>query len=471
MTVPSSFFGINIATTGLMAQQMAMSVAGHNIANANNPTYKRQLAMMGAGPAFPYAGVDGGSGVGQLGTGARVYSIDRQRDRFIEGQLLNSRQNLGRWETAKQALDQVVGIIGEPSDSGLGSMLDKFWNSWQDLGLNPENLAVRSNVLEYGSAVAGGLNNLYTQIEAVRQQQDMTIVDKVSDINRLAGELAAVNDQIQRALGAGNQPNDLLDQRDAILSDLSRIVDIQVSGEGGATDLVTIGGHALVEGSRSNKVATVLDDSAHRAVVWEADSSEVLIRGGELAGIQDTQRKAIPRYLETLDEIANTLISRINELHRDGYGLDDAEGSSPQRDFFAGTGARDIRVSSELLSDPRKIAAAWSSGAPGDGTLAQEIAKLRSVPTVGTSTINEVYQNLVASNASDASSTAHRLDAQTALHQQLLFQQQSVSGVSLDEEMADMVRFQQAYNASARVFTAMDEMLDTLVSRVGVVGR
>jgi flagellar hook-associated protein 1 FlgK len=359
-------------------------------------------------------------------------------------------------------VDQVVSIIGEPSDTGLSSQLDQFYNTWQQLGTNPEDTAVRNNLLQYGDSAAASLHRISGQIDQLRSDQGEILQDDVAQVNQLAKNLADLNHDIQSLRGAGQAPNDLLDQRDQILGQLSNLADIQVHGDGGSEDLITIGGHALVQGTQVSELATGTDADSQTTVVWKDDSSAAQINGGEIGGVLNIQNNVLPGYLDTLDQVAQGLISSVNALHKTGKGLDGTTG----QDFFTGTGARDIQVNPTVMNDPRKIAAS-ANGAVGDGTNAQAIAKTRSQPAINGATIKEAYTGLVTRNATDATNFGNNLDTQTALTQQLSIQQQSATGVSLDEEMTDMIRFQQGYNASARVLSTMDEMLDTLINRLG----
>jgi flagellar hook-associated protein 1 FlgK len=333
--------------------------------------------------------------------------------------------------------------------------------------MNPENVATRNNVLEYGSTVSRSLNQLYTQIEQVRNWQDDSIQSGVDDINRLASQLANVNDQIQRTLGAGQNPNDLQDQRDAILSELANIADIQVFGSGGAGDVVTLGGHVLIQGNSALQLKTEKDPIGHLQIKWASDSSDAQISSGSLGGVLDLQQNILPDYLKSLDDIAGALITRVNEIHSTGYGTDGSTGL----DFFTGTGARDIGVNSVLVADPKKVASATAAGSSGDGSIALAIANIKSEALLSGATLGDSYRTLVSKIGGDSSNASNMTDAQTSLQQQLLTQQQSISGVSIDEELTDMVRFQQAYNASARIMTVMDEMLGTIIQSMGVGGR
>jgi flagellar hook-associated protein 1 FlgK len=437
-----------------------MEVTGHNIANANNPDFKRQEAVMGARTPAPMTGE---ANVGPLGGGVDVTTIRRAQDSFIQNRLMDSQQNLGSWQAGKDALDQVDGILNEPGDKGLSHDLNQFWNAWQSVSVNPEDLTSRSSLAQAGSLVASSLNDLSSQISQIGSQQDQALQRNVDQVNSLAGQIASLNTQIQTVQATGNAPNDFLDQRDALLGKLSQLADIQVNGNGGAGDLISINGHMLVQGGQAETMKLGTNGSGQTAVLWSDDSSEAKITGGAIGGILTVQRDVLPGYKAALDEIAQGLISRINELHKSGYGLDKVSG----RDFFTGTGANDIQVSAEIVGDPRKIAAS-ADGSSGDGSVALALGKVKTEPILNGSPVGDAYDSLVAKIGADASHYSQQVENQTQVQRQLSLQQQSLTGVSLDEEMANMVRFQQAYAASARVLSATNEMIGTLIDRLGV---
>jgi flagellar hook-associated protein 1 FlgK len=441
---------------------MAMSVLGQNIANANNTTYKRQQVIMSG--SYLSVGNNGTTPQGFLGSGVQISSIRRLQDSFVDSQLLGSNQDLGKSQTSKNALDQVVSLVGEPSDTGISSALDKFWNAWQDLSGSPDSSASRNALVSAAQTVTSSMNNLYTKINALRTAQDQTVRSDVDTVNGLASQLASVNQQIQQAVGAGATPNDLLDKRDDLLSQLSSLTNVQIHGDGGANDVISISGHVLVQGARAEKLTTGTDASGHATVLWAEDSSAANITGGEIGGALDISNNVLPGYLTQLDTVANGLMSGVNALHETGYGLDGSTGTA----FFTGTGAGNITVNAAITANPSLIAAASAKSATGDGSLALSIAKLKSSALVGTSTVGEAYSTFVSKNATDDSNFADRVTVQTKIQQQLTTQQQSVSGVSVDEEMADMVKYQQSYNASARVLSTMNSMINTLMGQMGV---
>jgi flagellar hook-associated protein 1 FlgK len=456
--MPSTFHGLNVASSGLLAQQTALDVVGQNIANANTPDYTRQQAVLGARSSVP--STYGGNTV--LGDGAEVVTVRRIQDNFLNGQIRGTQSDLSFAQSGKDALDQVSAVFGEPSDTGLSSDLDQFWNSWQALSLQPDSASARGTVLQAGQAVADDLNRFSGQLTDIRDQQAASIQDGVGTINRLSKELADLDVQIEAARSTNGSPNELLDRRDGILKEMSQLANVQVSGTGGADDTVAIGGQILVHGGHAASLTATVGADGHMTFHQSENGQEVAITGGEIGAAVSLSEQKIPAYLDALNGIAKGLADRVNELHRSGKGLDGSTGN----DFFSGSTAADLKVSSDLLDQPSRLAAS-TSGAPGDGSLALALAGVKSEPQVGDASINEAHRSLVSTSAVDAVGFDHQVQTLTKVRQQLTTQQQSVSGVNMDEEMTDMIRFQQAYNANARVISVMNDMLGTLIDRMG----
>jgi flagellar hook-associated protein 1 len=293
-------------------------------------------------------------------------------------------------------------------------------------------------------------------------QQQTNLEGGVETVNRLAGELASLNREIENAASKGSPPNDLLDRRDALLQDLSRYAEIRVSGNGGATDVVTLGGHVLVQGDMAETLTLHSDAAGTMSLRWAGKDAEYTPESGELGAAFDLTSKTLPDTLSALDRIATGLSDRLNAVHRTGTGLDGGTG----RDFFVGTGARDLRLNPELTDRPDRLGAS-ATGARGDGSIALALARVKSEPGPDGIPLNDAYRAAVTRSATEAAGYTRQTDVQTQVQRQLTLRRDSVSGVNLDEEMTDMIKFQQAYAASARVLSTMDEMLDTLINRMG----
>ncbi|MDO8587056.1 MAG: flagellar hook-associated protein FlgK, partial [Armatimonadota bacterium] len=279
-----SFFGLQVALTGLRAQQQAMNVTAHNIANASTEGFHRQEAAL-----VPGAYISGGFamvGVGnpQLGTGVMVQRIKRVQSDYIDQQVRNAQNRLGSWDYRKEELAQIESILAEPGDLGLATTMDRFWNAWEELSASPESQSARISVVESGIALSERMRTLYQNLREMQSRADQDIVDNVAQVNRLAYEIANLNDQIKRSVANGFEPNDVLDRRDLLLDQLSRIAGVQISGASGGDLIVAISGRPLVQAGHVNEIGVTQDLSGWSQVVWTSDDSSVRVTGGQLLG-------------------------------------------------------------------------------------------------------------------------------------------------------------------------------------------
>src|SRR5665647_644658 len=222
----TTFMGLEIGKSAIMAHQTALNVTGHNIANANTPGYTRQVANLVTNRPWHTPMLTGNATVGQLGTGVDVADIQRLRDDFVDDQIRNENRTSGYWDTQQETFAKIEVILNEPSDDGLRSVMDNFWESWQDLSAHPESEAVRSVVAQRGMAVADAFNHTFRQLTDLRQDVNSNVKIKVDEINSMAVQIKDLNQQILSISIAGKQPNDLLDKRDLLLDKLSQLVDI-----------------------------------------------------------------------------------------------------------------------------------------------------------------------------------------------------------------------------------------------------
>ncbi len=458
----SYFSSINIAVSALRAQQYAMSVTGHNIANANTEGYRRQEPVFIAGdPLIAGAGIPT-VGAPKVGTGVQVETVQRAQTDFIDGQIRSSTQSLGLWNSKNESLQQVESFLSEPSDSGLSSTLNEFWNAWEDLAATPESQAPRAAVVNSGTTLADQIKKLHSDLVDVQTQANDTINTSVDDINRISHEIAKINSQIRSTSDGNFVTNDLLDRRDLLVEQLSQYAQIETHGDSGADMIVSIGGKALVQGDHAAELTTDIGTEGKTAVKWADDGSDVNFTGGSMNGLLDIRDNVVQGYITSLNSITQAIITNTNEIHSSGKGLDGRVG-----DFFTGTDASNISVADDLIAKPSSVAAS-ESGTSGDNTIAVQISNLRDSKVFGSETISDKYDAMVSSIASDADEAKLRSGTQDLSLKQLKTQRESVAGVSLDEEMANMIKFQQAYNASARILTTINEMIDTVVNRMGV---
>lgn len=462
--------GLNIALRSMLSHQIAIQVTEHNVANATTPGYRRQEAILSAAQPYTYPSLRGQVSPGQLGTGVVVDRIRQYNLEFFDDRYRKALSEGKGYEMQASLLKQVEATLSETSQDGLVAKLDAFWSGWQALSNDPTNMALRSDLLERADSVAEALNWRAQALVRLQQDQNLTILERVDEINALASQIANLNVEIITVKAAGNQPNDLYDQRDQMLNRLAEISGavgtIQDNGEA----LVTIGGHALVIGATTFKVAATSGNIAN--IYWEADGQPLNVVRGELQGLFNARDTIIPDLMSGLDNLASNLVNQVNSLHTSGYALD---GTTTNLNLFdpAGVTALSIRLSTDVAGQPQNIAAAETANAPGDGNLALRIAQIRdqAVMSGGQETINAFYTRQVANlgiqilradtYARDRSSVADSLNSL----------RESVVGVNLDEEAANLIKYQRAFQAATRMVSVIDEMLDRIINGMGIVGR
>jgi len=448
----STFMGLETALRGLLAQQRAIDVTGHNIANASTDGYSRQVADMVTTPALE----DGPTRL--IGTGVDVLQYTRVRDSFIDVQLRAQTMRKGYQQAQQDGLNQIELALNEPSDTGLSNLLSKYWSAWQNLANAPENMATRQALAQAAASLANGFNTLSTQITTVQTQTAQQQTSLVTQVNSIGSQIASLTSAITAAEQQGQQPNDLLDKRDLLLDQLSSFGNISVSQSAGTPGTlgsidVTFGGTALVAGATASTVTL---------------AGMTGLTSGQLAGL-GAVITAGTGYQTTLNQLAASLAQSTNTQHALGVDLNGNPGGA----FFTvttGSEAATIAVNPALLASPALIAASAAAGTPGDASNAIAIADLQNSPLVGGATLDTGYAQLVGQIGGDSQLAQQNLANASALVDSLTNRRASVSGVSLDEEMTNLLQFQRGYQASARALTAMDDMIDQLINRTGKVG-
>ncbi|MCL4533656.1 MAG: flagellar hook-associated protein FlgK [Bacteroidetes bacterium] len=464
-----AFSGLDIAYRALQAQQLAIDVVNHNIANVNTPGYSRQTARLGATSPPAVTSVNGDIIGSQMGTGVSVIDISRSRLGFVDYQVRNESQSLGQWEAMRDTLKQVEVVFNEPSDVGINSLMSKFWKAWQDVTNNPGDLGIRRALVEQADSLAIAFNRSYSQLSSIQKDLDRQISLGVDKVNQLGEQIAALNVSIAQAEITGQHANDLRDQRDVLLDDLSHLVRMTYQETPQGAVNVFVGSQALVLADQANQLRAVTGANGFSNVIWATDGSAASINDGELAGLQHARDVELPQYISDLQSLAGQLITSVNTIHRTGFGLD----NSTNVDFFSGSDASDIAVSSAVKDAPEKVASAAAADSPGDNSIAVSIANLQRALTMngGTADFGRFYSSLVSSLGVDAQRGDMMATNQQALVDHLTRQRESISGVSLDEETTHLIEYQRAYEAAARMVTAVDEMLDKLINGTGLVGR
>jgi flagellar hook-associated protein 1 FlgK len=455
------------ARTALLTQQEAINVTGHNIANVNTDGYSRQRLDMETGE--PYS-----SQPGQMGTGVKAVEIQRIYDRFLGAQINVENQDLGNWEAQKGILEGVEMIFDESSGYGLNQAMSEFWNAWQDLANNPSDYVGRSSLLAKSETMATTFNNSYSNLTRIQREIDTSIIGTVDEINSITEQIADLNEKIAKVEIVGQNANDHRDTRDLLLKELSLIIDIDsFENSDGKVTVLAADGRPLVENISSWNLSTQPDvDSDFQDIGWTDSTGGTVvitssISGGKLNGWLEVRDVTIPDYLSKLNALAEGIITEVNGLHQGGFGMDGVDG----RDFFTAvtlTSALDIAVHQDIVVDVNKIAVAGSDGGVGDNSNAIEIANLQNALKMDSDTVtfDDYYNSLVGDVGSEVRKARVNFNHKSLMVTHLVNYRESVSGVSLDEEMVNLIKFQQAYNAAAKLISIADELLDRVNNMV-----
>ncbi|RRN74887.1 flagellar hook-associated protein FlgK [Peribacillus simplex] len=516
----STFMGLETAKRGLSTSQGALYTTGNNVANANTLGYSRQRVNLVQTSGFPTVGLNSPRVAGQIGTGVAAETVQRIRDSFLDAQFRTQSNKIGFYGALSESLSKMEGIMNEPTDSGLASTMEKFWNSLQGLTANTENSGAREVVASTGVMVADTLNYYYKSLTSVQTDIGNQINVKANEINTLISSIDQLNQQISKVEPHGYIPNDLYDQRDVLVDQLSQLVSIKVNNviptDYGRSSDVAAGLYniELMQEDGSSYVPPINLVSVNQTGMVGTSKVEVsydkttgMVDGvkfgsktmmdykfsGELSGLinnfgykkDGTIGGAYPDMLKKLDNMTTAFVNEFNAIHKQGYALGDSDAST--LDFFeiepGKSAAQSIKVNSEIVKDPSKIAAgAKSGGASGDNENAKLLADLKKKAFSEYSTKDQnskeltgsfdtYYSGIIGKLGVDSQSAQKNLSNSVVLATSVNQNRDSVSSVSLDEEMTDMIRFQQAYNASARMMTMMDEMLDKIINGMGTVGR
>jgi flagellar hook-associated protein 1 FlgK len=458
----STFSGISTALSGLYAQRRGLDVTGQNIANVNTEGYSRQRAELSAVAANSHASMWSVSE--NVGGGVDVAGIGRMRDAFLEARSRAEHARSAYLDTRTTSLEDVERTLTEPSDTGIAAQLGELWAGFDDVANRPGDEAARNQLLQRVGTITGTLNAssnaLSRQWDAQREQLD----GLVGEVNETAKGVAELNQSIVRATQEGLPSNELADRRDLLAQKLAELTGgVGRVGEDGSLDFY-LDGTAIVSGARAEVLGVsgadrLTDVGADPVVVtWVRGGRPAGISGGTIGAIAENLGVTLPGYTQQLDRVANALAAVVNTQHQAGYDQD----GNPGGPLFTGTTAATIGVA---ITDPRKIAAAGVQTALGnrDGSNATALAKLKS----SADGPDSAWRTMVVGIGVTVQTANRRSEIQTTVTAAADGLRDSVAGVNLDEEMANMLAYQRAYEGAARVLSAIDSVLDTLINRMG----
>lgn len=459
------FQALELGKRALLSHQINLQTIGHNIANVNTPGYTRQRVSNSA--TMPENSI-----VGSVGTGVQVNNIRHIRDLFLGKQYREDNKALGQWQYKDKILTQIESLFGEPNKNTISDMLNKFWDSWSQLSTD-NSVNGRDIVLTEAALLASGIRDMAGKLDNLRSSIDRDLVNITKEVNLLTSQIAKLNQQIKSFELGDTQANDLRDSRDLLIDQLSTFIDVNTIDKETGETTVLIGSMAIVDGGDAILLGAYTENvngKVQHELRWKGTSITVTNLNGQMAGLMESRDTIIPNYIAELDKLASTLVEQVNAIHNTGYGLDGSTGLDFFDDRFLT--AATIRISSDIDGNQERVAASLS-GEVGDNRIALAIADLRNATVMnsGTTTINDFYSGMIGRLGVETREATSLFENYELLLSQVDNARQSVQGVSLDEEMVSMIRYQHAYDAAARVITTIDQALDTVINRMGIVGR
>lgn len=447
---------LSIALSGLEAAQDAISVASNNIANDNTPGYSREVANLATAPTVEQNDLT-------FGTGVQVQSVSSLRDSILDLRVNQETQQQGQLNAFISGGQQIQQLFNQTTGAGLQTPITAFFSSFTQLSASPSNLNARQTVLTAAQNLASAFNQTSNSLSTLQQNTNVSVSQTVAQINSLTAQLATVNGQVAANSGGGENTGPLIDQRQQLLNQLSNLVDIsEINAGNGSLTITTSSGAPLVVGNQSFVLSTHPNASTGENDVYSQGSDiTTQITSGQLAGQIQLRDQEIPAIQNSLDTLAYGLATNVNTVQEAGTDLNGAAGGplfTPPA-AVAGTAA----TLSVAITNPSKIAASLD-GSPGDNANANALAALQNQDIVAGQTPLNYYSGLVFKVGNDVSTALASQTTGAAALQQVQNLQGGVSGVDINEEAANLVRYENAYQANAEVSATIDTLLEFTIT-------
>jgi flagellar hook-associated protein 1 len=447
----------------LLAHQMAIDITGSNIANVDTPGYTRQRVDLKS-----VGNVNIGGNSGQVGV--TVSRVERTYDRYIESQIVDQRQNKGYSDAMLLGLQNIEVALDDTDGGGINDQLNQFWASWENLSKNPGGQVERSALISAGESLSNSFVSYSQNLDTINTDLNRSIADVVSQVNDKCREISDWNTKIFGAGADTGEKNDLLDKRSAALKDLSELININSFENGdGVVNVSLSNGEPLVMGTSAVPLSVKINSSGLSDVYSSNHPGETVndaLTKGKLGAYIKIQNSVLPQYIQDIDNVAKALADRINMLHGSGFDAYQNTGTAFFEIQDTNRSAGTIRVNAVIIADTNRIAA--SSSVNGDAENASKIASVQNELLMNnqTASLNNFLASMVGRIGHQVASAGTDSDHQSIIMNQLDNQRESISGVSLDEEMIRLIKYQMGYTAAGKLCMTVNEMLDTLMGLV-----
>lgn len=441
-----------LATGAMAADKGALEATTNNAANVNTPGYSREVPILQENPPVV---------VGNLtfGTGVSLAKLESVRDPILQLRIQQETGQQGQLNSFTGALSQAQSLFTAGA-SDIGSQISNLFSSISQLSTNPSSTALRQGVLTAASNLTSTFNNTASNLAAQRSNLDLNVVQSVQQVNTLTQQIAGLNGQITSLQNLGQEAGTFIDQRDVLINQLSGLIDVsEIKSDSGIT-LTTSNGTALVSGSQSFSLTSHPGASGAQHIFSQGTDITSTLSSGALGGLIQVRDQKIPALLTSLDTLASGLATAFNSANATGFDLNGNAGGALFTPVVGAGSAANIGVA---ITDPALIAASSDGSAGSNGNLAN-LNAIQNQTIIAGATPTTYYGNIVFSVGNDVSNGTAELQSSKLVLQQLQDQRGSISGVSLDEEAANMTQYQQAYDAAARIVTTVNQMLETVIN-------
>ncbi len=458
------FGTLNMGTRSLATQQLGTEVAGNNLANVNTPGYARQRVQIQTSITVPSALGPQGSGADGVGIAQlRDVVLDRQilSEASIKGQLSAQQKGL---QFAQASLGQQIDTAGSGGQHGIAEEMSGLFTAFQSVSSSPTDLAERQILILKAQNLATQFNQVGARLDNVAAGLNDSINVDTKKANLILTDIAKLNGEITKTeQGAGGRANDLRDVRQTQMESLASLLKFTASEASNGSVQISVDGQTLISGAVLSDTLETFDSGGGKLLLRTTTSQTPLdAAGGTIRGSIDSRDTDLASVRGNLDQIASTLISRVNAIHSAGFSLTGSTGEN----LFTGTDATSIKVNATVAGDPRLIQASDTAGAAGNNKVVLQLAQLASESQAGLKdqTLSGSYNQAVAAMGQDLSSINTQIGNQDIVQSMLVRQRDAVMGVSVDEEMTDLIKYQRAFQASAKLISTIDQMLDIVMN-------
>lgn len=441
---------LNIATTGLDAQQAAMDTISENLTNANTPGYVSESTQLTANPGGDVLGV---------GDGVRVVAVTQNSDGLLATNAQQTQGILSQSSALQQVLQAAQAVFPVSGSSGIASDLSSFWQAWDAIAQNPSSPAPRTEVVDDAQNLVSDFQQASQQITDLQANAQAQVTTAVAQANTMLQQVAALNGKIGATEGAGSPANSLIDQQNQLMSQLASSIGAVAVPQADGTINVDVGGVTLVQGTWNDTIDTTGGTGA-MSLVASASGATIPSSAGSVSGQLAAVNQYLPAYQSQLDAAANDLASTVNSQLAAGYTATGVSGSGYP--LFVGSGAAGLGVNAAVVGNPQLIAASGTAALPdatNDGANAQAMAELYNSPTGP----DQQYQSLIQGMGAQVQAINSQVQAQTSVANAAQENLQAIEGVNTNDEMVQMLTYQQAYQASAKLISTVDTMMQALL--------